>query len=204
MLKFDANPGADIDFDAMCERTLKAYSHRGRTFPNAKATVRFKNSIHWAPLSTGKKIRMKLSRCQRIFVITELLLILDAKKSALYSRLFFATDLVANMFLLAELISVAVNESDAEKPPLYSRVFVVTNFVVDRILCFHKNLCTQVLFNRGFPKVDHSGVDARIVLEQINSAKKKLPLTGLELSTLGLSVLLTSCLSCLTPVLDSC
>ena len=25
---------------------------------------------------------------------------------------------------------------------------------------------------QGFPKVDHSGIDARIVLEQINSAKK--------------------------------
>ena len=28
---------------------------------------------------------------------------------------------------------------------------------------------------RGFPKVDHSGRSARIVLEQINSAKKNLP-----------------------------
>ena len=46
--------------------------------------------------------------------------------------------------------------------------------------------------NRGFPKVDNSGIDARIVLEQINSAKKKLPLTGLELSNLGLFVLLVS------------
>ena len=41
-------------------------------------------------------------------------------------------------------------------------------------------------YNRGFPKVDHSGIDARIVLEQIYSAKK-LPLTGLEPLTLGLS-----------------
>ena len=58
-------------------------------------------------------------------------------------------------------------------------------------------------YNRGFPKVDHSGRSARIVLEQINSAKKTLPLTGVEPSTLGLFfVLLTSCLSCLTPVLD--
>ena len=32
---------------------------------------------------------------------------------------------------------------------------------------------------------------------------KNVPLTGLEPSTLGLTVLLTSCLSCLTPVLDS-
>ena len=48
--------------------------------------------------------------------------------------------------------------------------------------------------NRVFPKVDHSGRSARIVLEQINSAKK-LPLTGVEPLTLGLSVLLTSCLS---------
>ena len=31
---------------------------------------------------------------------------------------------------------------------------------------------------------------------------KKLPLTGVEPLTLGLTVLLTSCLSCLTPVLD--
>ena len=30
----------------------------------------------------------------------------------------------------------------------------------------------QLEDNRGFPKVDHSGIDARIVLEQINSAKK--------------------------------
>ena len=51
--------------------------------------------------------------------------------------------------------------------------------------------------DRGSPKVDHSGIDARSVLEQINSAKK-LPLTWNEPSTL----LLTSCLSCLTPVLD--
>ena len=28
------------------------------------------------------------------------------------------------------------------------------------------------LDNRGFPKVDHSGINARIVLEQINSTKK--------------------------------
>ena len=59
------------------------------------------------------------------------------------------TDFVFSMFVLAELISAAVNESDAEKPPLYSRLFVVTKFVVDRILCFHKNLCTQILFNAG-------------------------------------------------------
>ena len=58
----------------------------------------------------------------------------------------------------------------------------------------------QICCNRGFPKVDHSGIDARIVLEQINSAKNLL--TGLEPSTLGMSVLITSCLSCLTPVLD--
>ena len=54
---------------------------------------------------------------------------------------------------------------------------------------------------QGFPKVDHSGIYARIVLEQINS-EKKLPLTGPEPLTLGLSVLLTSCLSCLSSVLD--
>ena len=48
----------------------------------------------------------------------------------------------------------------------------------------------------------NSGRSARIVLEQINSAKKKLPLTEIEPLTLGLSVLLTSCLSSLTPVLD--
>ena len=56
--------------------------------------------------------------------------------------------------------------------------------------------------NRGFPKVDHSGRSARIVLEQINSAKKKLPGTEVEPLTLGLSILFTSCLLCLTPVLD--
>ena len=36
----------------------------------------------------------------------------------------------------------------------------------------------------GFPKVDHSGINARIVLDKINSAKKKLPPGRLELSTL--------------------
>ena len=41
--------------------------------------------------------------------------------------------------------------------------------------------------NRGFPKVDHLGIDARIVLEQNNVSNKKKPLTGLELQTPGLS-----------------
>ena len=63
------------------------------------------------------------------------------------------------------------------------------------VFTFHRD-------NRGFPKVDHSGIDARIVLEQNKFSKKKLPLTGPEHSTLGLSVLLTSCLSCLATVLD--
>ena len=49
----------------------------------------------------------------------------------------------------------------------------------------------------GFPKVDHSGIDARIVLEQNKFSKIKLPLTGLEPLALGLSLLLISCLSCL-------
>ena len=40
---------------------------------------------------------------------------------------------------------------------------------------------------RGFPKVDNLGIDARTVLE----FSKKVPLTGLELQTLGLSVVLT-------------
>ena len=53
--------------------------------------------------------------------------------------------------------------------------------------------------NRVFPKVDHSGRSARIVLEQINSAKKT---TSNRSWTLDPNVLLTSCLSCLTPVLD--
>ena len=39
---------------------------------------------------------------------------------------------------------------------------------------------------RGFPKVDHLGIDTRIVLEHNNFSKKKLPLTGLELQTPGL------------------
>ena len=43
---------------------------------------------------------------------------------------------------------------------------------------------------RGFPKVDHSGRSARIVLEQINSAKK-IPLTGVEPSTLLLLSLMS-------------
>ena len=40
-------------------------------------------------------------------------------------------------------------------------------------------------YNRGFPKIDHSGIDARIVLEQ-NKFSKKLPLNGIEPLTLGL------------------
>ena len=72
-----------------------------------------------------------------------------------------------------------------------SHIFVETNFAL-----FSDN------DTRGFHKVDHSGINATIVLEQIHSAKNKLPLTGLEPSTLELSVLLTSCLSCFTPVLD--
>ena len=39
--------------------------------------------------------------------------------------------------------------------------------------------------NQGFPKIDHCGIDARIV-EHYEFGKKKLPLTGLEPSTLGL------------------
>ena len=46
--------------------------------------------------------------------------------------------------------------------------------------------------NPGFPKVDNLGIDARIVLEQINSTKK-IRLKGLEFLTLGLSVVLTLC-----------
>ena len=43
--------------------------------------------------------------------------------------------------------------------------------MVYNITCFYP---TRVrIANRGFPKVDHSGIDARIVLEQINSAKNK-------------------------------
>ena len=42
----------------------------------------------------------------------------------------------------------------------------------------------------GLPKVDHLGIDARIVLEQNNFSKKN-PLTGLELQILELSVVLT-------------
>ena len=44
---------------------------------------------------------------------------------------------------------------------------------------------------RGFPKVDHLGRSARIVLEQNKFSKKKLSLTGFELQTLGLSLVLT-------------
>ena len=72
-----------------------------------------------------------------------------------------------------------------------------SSFTCVVLLFFHRGIISQ-----GFPKVDHSGIDAKIVLEQINSAKRKLPLTGIEPSTLGLSVLLTFYLSCLTPVLD--
>ena len=44
-----------------------------------------------------------------------------------------------------------------------------------------------------FPKLDHLGRSARIVLEQNEFSKKKVPLTGLELQILGLglSVVLT-------------
>ena len=46
------------------------------------------------------------------------------------------------------------------------------------------------VISQGFPKVDgHLCIDARIVLEQKNSAT--IPLTGLEPSTLGLSLALT-------------
>ena len=38
---------------------------------------------------------------------------------------------------------------------------------------------------RGFPKIDHSGIDAGLYSSKINSAKK-FPLAGIELSTLGL------------------
>ena len=38
---------------------------------------------------------------------------------------------------------------------------------------------------RVFPKIDHSGSSVRIVLEQ-NKFSKKLPLTGIEPSTVGL------------------
>ena len=48
-----------------------------------------------------------------------------------------------------------------------------------------------IWINRGFPKVDHSGIDARIVLAQNKFTKQKLPLTGLEPSTLGLYFLCT-------------
>ena len=44
-------------------------------------------------------------------------------------------------------------------------------------------LCSD--FNRGFPKIDHSGRSARIVLEQ-NKFSKKLHLKGIEPATLGL------------------
>ena len=43
----------------------------------------------------------------------------------------------------------------------------------------------NIRYTRGFPQIDHSASSARIVLEQINSAKK-LPLTGIEPSILGL------------------
>ena len=69
-------------------------------------------------------------------------------------------------------------------------------------LRFHVNRINNRVFfafNRGFPKLDHSGIN---YIRSNKFSKKKLPLTGLELSTLGLTVLFTSCLSCLTPVLD--
>ena len=42
------------------------------------------------------------------------------------------------------------------------------------------------MYTQGFRKVHHSGIDARIVLEQNQFSKKKLPLRGLEPLTLGL------------------
>ena len=77
----------------------------------------------------------------------------------------------------------------------------VTHICRSTCVSAYNKFVNELSFNRGFPKVDHHGRSFRIVLEQINSAKK-IPLTGLEPLTLGLSVLLTSCLSCLTPVLD--
>ena len=41
-----------------------------------------------------------------------------------------------------------------------------------------------IWISRGFPKVDHSGIDARIVLEQNKFTKQKLPLTVFEPSAL--------------------
>ena len=52
--------------------------------------------------------------------------------------------------------------------------------------------------NRGFPQIDHSVRSARVVLEQQTTAKK-LPLTGIEPLTLGLSVVLIFCVYSLIP-----
>ena len=48
----------------------------------------------------------------------------------------------------------------------------------------------KCLQNRGFPKVDHSDIDARIVLEQNKFSKQKLALIGNEPLTLGMSFML--------------
>ena len=63
----------------------------------------------------------------------------------------------------------------------------------------HSCSCSYTRFSvdRSFCQICQNCIRA-----EKNSAKKKLPLTGLELSTLGLTLLFTSCLSCLTPVLD--
>ena len=44
---------------------------------------------------------------------------------------------------------------------------------------------------RGLPKVNQLGIDARFVLEQNKFSKKNYLWQGLELQTLGLSVVLT-------------
>ena len=42
------------------------------------------------------------------------------------------------------------------------------NFINELMIILVENI-----INRGFPKIDHSGIDARIVLEQNKFSKKK-------------------------------
>ena len=57
---------------------------------------------------------------------------------------------------------------------IFGRLFLI--FVRD-VHSAHKTQIAEIIFNlspvhRGFPKVDHSGINTRIALEQINSAKQ--------------------------------
>ena len=83
------------------------------------------------------------------------------------------------------------------REPIYQHVYILTartpNLIKVEILSQHTHSSFSV--NRSFCQICQN------CIREKNSAKK-LPLTGVEPLTLGLTVLLISCLSCLIPVLD--